>query len=89
MIIYYYYILLLYITYYKKIVILTWIIAVMFVATILTIFHKIASLRFQYASVYVARKFASAATCKMRKTHFFKFERCDHTWYWQKYKNYV
>jgi len=66
--------------------ILTWIIAVMFVATILTIFHKIATLRFQYASVYVAREFASAATCKtlilislQLSQYAFKFEKCDHT----------
>lgn len=51
--------------YYKKIIyILTWIIAIMFVATVLAILHKVAPLRFQYASVYIAREFASAAACK-------------------------
>jgi hypothetical protein len=33
----------------------------MFVASILAILHKVASLRFQYASVYITRKFASTA----------------------------
>ncbi|KYN19846.1 hypothetical protein ALC57_07892 [Trachymyrmex cornetzi] len=47
-----------------KIKIFTWIIAVMFVATILTILHKVASLRFQYTSVYVARELASTTACK-------------------------
>jgi len=63
----------------------------MFVATILAILHKVASLRFQYTSVYVARELASTTACKKRKSllrvvdtfitilsqYSFKFEKCS------------